>query len=240
MTFLFSDTQIVSESFLEDINGLLNAGEVSSLFAPDEVDRVVGGCRDRAKKAGLETKDGIWANFIETVRENLHIVLTMSPVGESFRARLRQFPSLVNCCTLDWFTAWPADALKSVADKYFAKVDLGTPEMKEGVSAVCVTIHSSVEDAAVKFLAELRRNTYTTPTSYLSLLDMYKDLLGVQRDKITESIRRYQGGIDKIESTKVMVDEMKESLAALQPVLEEAMESTAKLVVQVSAHSLCR
>ena len=29
MTFLFSDTQIVMESFLEDINNILNSGEAS-------------------------------------------------------------------------------------------------------------------------------------------------------------------------------------------------------------------
>ena len=34
--FLFSDTQIVFESFLEDINNLLNSGEIPNLFAPDE------------------------------------------------------------------------------------------------------------------------------------------------------------------------------------------------------------
>lgn len=34
--FLFSDTQIVKESFLEDINNLLNSGEVPNLFPPDE------------------------------------------------------------------------------------------------------------------------------------------------------------------------------------------------------------
>lgn len=34
--FLFSDTQIVRESFLEDINNLLNSGEIPNLFAPDE------------------------------------------------------------------------------------------------------------------------------------------------------------------------------------------------------------
>ena len=36
-------------------------------------------------------------------KNQLHIVLTMSPIGDSFRNRLRKFPSLVNCCTIDWF-----------------------------------------------------------------------------------------------------------------------------------------
>jgi dynein heavy chain len=233
-TFLFSDTQIVEESFLEDINGLLNAGEVPSLFANDETERIIGGCRERAKAEGLETRDGIWAHFIATVRTNMHIVLAMSPVGDDFRSRLRQFPSLVNCCTIDWFLPWPEDALLSVANKYFAKVDLGSDEMKAGLCTACVAIHMSVTHIGVKFLQQLRRNTYTTPTSYLSLLDMYSSLLGEQREKITENIRRYQGGIDKIESTKVMVAEMQESLAELQPVLEEAMASTAVLVEQLT------
>ena len=34
--FLFSDTQIKQESFLEDINNLLNTGEVPNLFPLDE------------------------------------------------------------------------------------------------------------------------------------------------------------------------------------------------------------
>ena len=38
-----------------------------------------------------------------------------SPIGEIFRARLRQFPALVNCCTIDWFSEWPEEALQSVA-----------------------------------------------------------------------------------------------------------------------------
>lgn len=41
--------------------------------------------------------------FIQRVRDQLHIVLAMSPIGDAFRNRLRKFPSLVNCCTIDWF-----------------------------------------------------------------------------------------------------------------------------------------
>lgn len=29
------------------------------------------------------------------------------------------FPALVNCCTIDWFREWPAEALASVATSFF-------------------------------------------------------------------------------------------------------------------------
>jgi len=41
--------------------------------------------------------------FIERVKQNLHVALAMSPIGDAFRNRLRMFPSLINCCTIDWF-----------------------------------------------------------------------------------------------------------------------------------------
>ena len=31
------------------------------------------------------------------------IAVYRSPIGDAFRRRLRMFPSLVNCCTIDWF-----------------------------------------------------------------------------------------------------------------------------------------
>ena len=36
LVFLFCDTQIKDESFLEDVNNLLNSGEVPNLFPADE------------------------------------------------------------------------------------------------------------------------------------------------------------------------------------------------------------
>jgi len=41
--------------------------------------------------------------FIQIVKEQLHVVLAFSPIGNSFRTRIRKFPSLVQCCTIDWF-----------------------------------------------------------------------------------------------------------------------------------------
>ena len=44
------------------------------------------------------------SNRFQVIRENLHIVLAFSPIGEGFRARCRQFPSIINCATIDWFS----------------------------------------------------------------------------------------------------------------------------------------
>jgi len=53
--------------------------------------------RDEAKRKGVqETKDDLWQYFLEKVRENLHIVLAMSPAGDTLRIRCRNFPGLVS------------------------------------------------------------------------------------------------------------------------------------------------
>lgn len=60
MMFLFSDTQIVYESFLEDINNILNSGEVPNLFPQDEMEGIVGDLRSYAKeKFNRESRDQI-------------------------------------------------------------------------------------------------------------------------------------------------------------------------------------
>ena len=61
-------------------------------------------CRGREKSKQTDgTPLALFNLFIDRVREQLHVVLAMSPIGDAFRTRLRKFPSLVNCCTIDWF-----------------------------------------------------------------------------------------------------------------------------------------
>jgi len=236
--FIFSDTQLVQESFLEDINNILNAGEVPDLFAKDEMEKIIEATRPRAKAAGkLETRDVIYQHFVQLVRENLHVILAMSPIGDAFRNRLRMFPSLVNCCTIDWYTEWPEDALVSVAQKFLEPVDLGDPKVKEGICRLCNVIHSSVSDISKRFLSELRRNSYTTPTSYLELINLYLSMLSEQRGINSGKIARYRGGVDKLITTNDMVSSLKEDLTKLQPVLAKAAKDTAILMEEVAVES---
>ena len=118
ITFLFSDVQIVFESMVEDINNILNSGDIPGIYAGDEEDQIMNACRNECQKKRIAaTKINIFAQYLLRVRKNIHVCLCMSPIGEAFRTRLRMFPSLVNCCTIDWFMPWRVQALRDVAVK---------------------------------------------------------------------------------------------------------------------------
>ena len=118
------------------------------------------------------------------------------------------FPSLVNCCTIDWFTEWPADALLSVATSAF--VSLEWPRGQEGLvdalAHMCVKVHTSVSAMAVRFYSELRRYYYTTPTSYLELITLYTSMLTDKKREITAARQRVANGLEKLLETNKVRD----------------------------------
>ncbi|XP_041356323.1 dynein heavy chain 6, axonemal-like isoform X2 [Gigantopelta aegis] len=230
--FLFTDTQIVVEEFLEDINNILNSGEVPNLFEPEEYEQLIIGCRPGAKDAGIPegNRDLIYEFCINRVRNNLHIVLCMSPVGSSFRSRCRMFPSLVNCCTIDWFTEWPKEALLGVSESFFENVELGDDELKNRIAKMCVEIHMSVTMMADKFYLELKRHYYTTPTSYLELINLYLTMLTERTKLLTNARDRVKNGLQKLLETNDIVDKMKKELVALEPELKKKSVDTNALM----------
>ncbi|KAL0246333.1 hypothetical protein GEMRC1_007545 [Eukaryota sp. GEM-RC1] len=230
IVFLLSDSQIVDESFLEDVNNILNSGEVPNLYENEEYEELITNMRPIVRAKGLSvTKDSIYQYFIQRVRDNLHVVLCMSPVGDSFRTRCRQFPSLINCCTIDWFDPWPATALLSVARHFLHKVEI-EPELCESVAQTCVDIHQSVIENANIYFERLRRRYYTTPTSYLELLKMYlviweekSEELGTARDKLLT-------GLSKLAETNKKTAEMKIELTEMEPILKDSAAKTEDLL----------
>ena len=234
-TFLFSDNQIKDESFVEDINMILNTGDVPNIFPADEKAEIIEKMQVTARTQGRKidaTPLSMYNFFIERVKENLHVVLTMSPIGDAFRNRLRMFPSLINCCTIDWFQAWPDDALEMVANKFLEELDM-EQDMRSQCVYMCQNFHQSVRTLSDKFYATLRRRNYTTPTSYLELILTFKSLLTKKQNEILVMKRRYTTGLEKLEFAASQVSIMQQELQELQPQLVETSKETDQLMVKI-------
>ncbi|ORX87075.1 hypothetical protein BCR32DRAFT_215666 [Anaeromyces robustus] len=237
--FLFSDTQIQEESFLEDINNILNSGEVPNLFPADERQEIIGALKDKARNVP-KVADGsattVFTYFVEQCRQNLHVVLCMSPIGDSFRNRIRKFPSLINCCTIDWFTAWPDDALEMVASSFLKDVDI-SPEHRISVVFMCKHFHESTIKQSDKFLKNTNRHNYVTPMSYLELIRTFKTLLDEKRLEVSQLQSRYSNGVEKLNFAQDSVEKMQIDLNDLQPKLIKTKENTDILMEKVEKES---
>ena len=238
----------------------------------------------RGKEA---SPDELFAYWKRRVRANLHVVLAFSPVGDSFRKRLRQFPSLINCCTIDSFSAWPGEALVATAESLLSleptedvsetaaatlssdgekssdKTDeqaINTPSKSSENSkyartsdaeriamegsglpagsallqetvAMCLHMHESTVKYSARFLSEMRRHYHVTPTSYLEMLNTFKDLLVWKKSEVLLAKRRYEIGLEKLETTEKSVQVMQKELEALQPELVKTTKQVDEMMI---------
>jgi dynein heavy chain len=107
VTFLFTDVEIKDEAFLEYVNSVLMTGEVVGLFAKDEMMGMCAELRNpfmKARPGVPDTNENLKWFFFDTARDNLHVVLCMSPVNVRFRsaracslASCRAAPSTGSC-----------------------------------------------------------------------------------------------------------------------------------------------
>nr|XP_021153643.1 dynein heavy chain 12, axonemal isoform X1 [Columba livia]XP_021153644.1 dynein heavy chain 12, axonemal isoform X1 [Columba livia]XP_021153645.1 dynein heavy chain 12, axonemal isoform X1 [Columba livia]XP_021153646.1 dynein heavy chain 12, axonemal isoform X1 [Columba livia]XP_021153647.1 dynein heavy chain 12, axonemal isoform X1 [Columba livia]XP_021153648.1 dynein heavy chain 12, axonemal isoform X1 [Columba livia] len=237
--FIITDTQIKEESFLEDIDSVLNSGEIPNIFAADEKQEVLEAV-SAAAQAGNRNEElsplALYTLFVNNCKENLHVVVAFSPIGDAFRNRLRQFPSLINCCTIDWFQPWPDDALERVAHKFLETLELTDSERQE-VVPICKYFHTSVLSLSARFLQSLGRHNYVTPTSYLELIAAFRQLLTQKRDAVMKAKKKYVNGLDKLAFAESQVAEMKQELVELQPKLEEAKLDNATIMKTIEIES---
>ena len=229
--FLLTDTQIVDDRFLVYVNDMLSSGWVTGLFEKDEMEGIYSGVRSDAKAQGVaDTPDSLTDFFIQRIRQNLHIVLCFSPVGQTFRVRARRFPGLINCTAIDWFHAWPRTALVSVASQFLDDVELGEDSVKESVAQHMAFVHTVVTEQSTRYLAKQRRYNYVTPKSFLELIAFYKHLLAQKRKEIELLVQRLDVGLSTLRKTADDVNELQVDLKHTMVKVAEKVEATEVLL----------
>ena len=234
VVFMFDDTQIVFEAMTEDVNAILNSGDVPNLYQTEDLDAIAQACKeDCVRKRLPQTKLNLFSMYLTRVRRNIHVVLTMSPIGEAFRERMRKFPSIVNCCTIDWFSAWPDEALQSVATRAFIESNTDLGDHTQDVVDVCKGVHQAVVNTSLQFKSELNRHNYVTPTSYLELLSTYRKVLANKRSEVGTLKDRLQNGLDKLISTGQVVSTLEKDITALKPILVKTVAEVEEMIIKI-------
>ena len=160
--FLVTDAHVKNESFLELINNMLTSGMIPALFEEDEKIPLIDTVRDEVDSLGINpSKENCWKHFVNRCRNHLHVVLAMSPAGDTLRTRCRNFPGMVSNCVIDWFFPWPKDALLAVAEHFLASDPKAESELipsahKANIVQHIVHVHMSMDAYSEQFELEFR------------------------------------------------------------------------------------
>jgi dynein heavy chain, axonemal len=207
------------------------------LYADKELEDITNACKAECMQKGLQpNKMNIFSTYISRVKKNIHIIICMSPMSDSFATRLRMFPSLITCCTLDWFCEWPEEALLGVGKGQIMD-EAAKKGIEDQVPLLCEMfkrIHKSVEKTSIKFKEELRRVSHVTPKSFLEQLMIYKMVLDFKVTEMKNSIQRLRHGLDKLEQANTEVDNMQVMLKEKQPQLEKASIETDQMLAIIT------
>ncbi|XP_030765059.1 dynein heavy chain 12, axonemal [Sitophilus oryzae] len=238
--FLISEGQIKEESYLQDVDCLLNLGEVPNIYQIDEKQEILDMVRLAAQGGNRNLEISpleVFFFFTKRCKERLHIILCFSPVGSTFRKRLRLYPSLINCCTIDWFQVWPEEALIEVAENWMADVNLSS-EIKKVAVSVCQYFHVEATKNSKEFFEKLGRKTYITSASYLELIRSFTELTNRKQNQLMAAKNRYLGGLEKLHHAAVSIGEMQTSLAELQPQLKDMSDKATIMLNQIEKETL--
>ncbi|GFR77163.1 dynein heavy chain 8, axonemal, partial [Elysia marginata] len=238
ITFIFTDNEIKDESYLEYINNVLSSGEISNLFARDEIDEITSELVPVMKKEFPKrppTQENLYDYFMSRARANLHIVLCFSPVGNKFRGRSLKFPGLISGCTMDWFSKWPREALVAVSQSFLGAFNMeATPEVKANLIELMGSVHDGVALTCIEYFDRFRRQANVTPKSYLSFLEGYKSLYDSKVEDLKELEKKMNTGLEKLAEATESVDVLSKELTVKEKDLEVANKAADKIVAEVT------
>lgn len=199
----------------------------------------------------------LYGFFNERVQEKLHLALVFSSIGQSFQNYLRVYPALRNCCTMDFVSDWPRDALVRVAEHFIMSMDLDAKsngantteeeeehnqsptidrvlsDLEQKLIGLVMYFNKSALLASKRFCNQFKRKLYITPTLYLELLHLLKTFHAKKFEEITTLRDRYVIGLEKLDSAAKEVEVMQTNLFELQPQLKVLSEETERIMVNI-------
>ncbi|KAM8734967.1 dynein axonemal heavy chain 11 [Acanthopagrus schlegelii] len=234
VALLLTDAQIPDERFLVIINDLLASGEIPELFSEEEIESILSGVRAEVRALGLlDSRENGWRFFTDRVRQQLTVILCLSPVGSALSVRARRFPALIQCTTIDWFHPWTSEALQSVSYRFIQEIEGIEPAVQESISLFMAYVHTSVNQASEKYQRNEKRYNYTTPKSFLQQITMYRNLLEKSRAQLQHKMNRLDSGLQKLQTTASQVEDLQAKLASQEAELTFKKQNIEALITKI-------
>lgn len=233
-------TMADSEGFFVDIEYLLNLSEIPDLWPIDEKQELLEMVRLVAQGGNRNidiSADEVFSFFVHRCRQNLHIIISFNCVESKLRHSIRQYPSLLTCCTVDLFSAWPDIALEMIAVKFLATLEL-TDDLRTAVVDAGKYFHATALEHIDLYRHESNNMVYVSSASYLEFIRCFTRLFVKKQIEIRSAKSRYEIGLKTLLQAAKAVESMQCELNELQPRLRAMAVDCQKMTKEIELKTI--
>ena len=198
------DYQLVLDAMLEDVNSLLSAGEISGLYAANEMDALLSPLKDDyVSSATQHGCKSLYDYFVQRVRGNLHIVLSMDPQHPLFHRRCESNPALYARMSIQWMGTWTDAGLAAVSAMRLTHLlhsttGDGQPIEQQRLVDSLLYIHSTCRAKPAV--------SGVTPLKFVAFLDAYVKLFDSEQRRLLKEKSHLTAGLAKLTEAAAAVD----------------------------------
>ena len=114
--------------------------------------------------------------------------------------------------------------------RFLNELDIVPSNIKQSVAQFMAYVHGSVNEMSKQYLANERRHNYTTPKSFLELINLYVKILKQKHEELDGKSKRLENGLEKLRVTAAQVAELKTQLATQEVELTRKNDEADKLI----------
>lgn len=219
IAMIFDESHAMDSAFLEMMNSLLACGDVPGLFYGEDRTNLLELLRqvNVTSTSNSISEQALYSDFVKRVRNNLHIMFTMSTVSDGLDHSVdltntsnddisKRSPALYNRCTVNWIGDWTRQTLEAVAE---LKIEVSVGREKDQIISCAVQLH---EIAKLHF-KEIHASVVVTPRHFLEFIEQINRIVLEKGNEIQAGVNRHTEGLRRLRHAAAAVDVLKDTLS---------------------------
>eukprot|EP00884_Botryococcus_braunii_P014224 jgi/Botrbrau1/22802/Bobra.0132s0127.1 len=234
IVFLIEESQLIDKLMLADIETMVSKGVVPHLFSKEDVLEILQDISPCARREAVSEQREVLLDFFwRRVKQNLRVILCISPSTSSLRSHARLYPSLMACMSVDWFLDWPEEALYDVGMKDLETCASVPPHLISLLCQVFVKGHASAQQANCLHNKSRHGKALISPVRYLDTLKHFRELLIEKHSELGSYSSKLKSGVSKLQETRQQVVEMQVVCEAKRRVVAEAKQNAEQILIHI-------
>ncbi|XP_057302207.1 uncharacterized protein LOC130636487 isoform X2 [Hydractinia symbiolongicarpus] len=233
ITLLITELDMFEDAVIAIVEEFLQLGTLFHIFKDDEKRIIVNAVRTSGeeKKAKLNTTE-VWDVFMQNVRRNLHVVLSLSSMGEKFQKMAYQHPTLVSCMSVICVKHWSKQELVCCARFLMKDFSALSEAEQDNLSHLFASLHTALQHAD----SDVRLSgTYgnITNKNFELMIERFCLHYGKRKKELEEKKADLKQVLNTSQSSMNSIAQLKKKLEHEKHVFEQKQKGNNTLLTQI-------